>query len=354
MRCVIIYVINIKDMSVAMKKVLVGLSGGVDSAAAAMLLIRAGYEVHGVTLNLCGSGDVADAAAAADFLGIPHTVLDGRKRFSGTVIKDFITQYQRGRTPNPCVVCNEKIKFGLMLDYALQNGFDYIATGHYARVSSEGGRYFLQKGKSSRKDQSYFLYRLTEEKLKHILFPLGEYEKEEVRAAARDAGIPAAHLADSQDICFISSNHAAYLKNAGVASDAGDFIDKSGAVLGRHNGIINYTVGQRKGLGTAFGKRLFVLGIDPAGNTVTLGEEDELYQSSCTAGDLNFINTMEENPISAEVKIRYNGAAAKAKITLLENEKALVEFERPQRAVTPGQSAVFYSGGRVLGGGIIK
>ncbi len=342
-----------------MKKIAIGLSGGVDSAAAAHLLLQKGYEVTGIILRLkpenAADEDIADAQKIADKLGIELRVLDLRKYFSETVISHFISEYLNGRTPNPCIECNSLIKFGAMLDFALEIGCDAIATGHYARIEEESGR-FLLKRSAGAKDQSYFLYKLTQNQLSKIVFPLDGLEKDEIRQIALDAGLPVAQKRDSQEICFVpDDDYIAFLSGKGITSPEGNFTDKEGKILGRHSGIINYTVGQRKGLG-AFGKPMFVNSICAENNTVIIGENGTQYCKGLVADNMNYIAfDSPERPFRAEVKIRFRAKEQPALITPLENGKAEIIFDEPQRSITPGQGAVIFSGDTVIGGGrIIK
>lgn len=340
-----------------MKKIAIGLSGGVDSAAAAYLLLEKGYDVTGIILRLkpdsLADADISDAQRIADHLGIELRVLDRREYFKKNVIDPFVSEYLAARTPNPCVECNKTIKFGAMLDYALEIGCDGIATGHYAEIKEADGRFLLMKSQSP-KDQSYFLYRLSQHQLSHTLFPLKGLEKTKIREIAEKAGLPVAEKGDSQEICFIpDDDYISYLASLGVTSPKGDFIDINGNILGTHNGIINYTIGQRKGLG-AFGKPMFVTGISAENNTVTIGENGTQYSIGLVADRLNFIPFDNLNqPIRADVKIRFRAKPAPATLTPTDGGRISVVFDEPQRSVTPGQSAVFYDGNTVIGGGRI-
>ncbi|MBR3780982.1 MAG: tRNA 2-thiouridine(34) synthase MnmA [Clostridia bacterium] len=342
-----------------MKKIAIGLSGGVDSAAAAYLLLEKGYDVTGIIMRLkpesLADADISDAQKIADKLGIELHVLDRREFFRKNVIEPFVSEYKSGRTPNPCVECNSVIKFGAMLDYALEIGCDGIATGHYAKIEENDGRFILKKSQSP-KDQSYFLYRLTRHQLAHTLFPLEGLEKDEIREIALKAGLPVAEKSDSQEICFVpNDDYISYLVSLGVTSPKGNFIDINGNILGTHNGITNYTIGQRKGLG-AFGKPMFVTGISAENNTVTIGENGSQYSIGLIADRLNFIPFEElDDVMMSEVKIRYRAKPALATVTPLDDGTVSVIFDEPQRSITPGQSAVFYDGDTVIGGGrIIK
>lgn len=348
------------------KRVLVGMSGGVDSSAAALVLLRAGYEVSGVTMllhgcgedssSLCGSSKEAeDAAAVCRHLGIPHEVVDFSPVFAEVVQQNFILEYAAGRTPNPCIRCNRYLKFGAMLDYALEKGFDYVATGHYALVEEENGRFLLRRAPTD-KDQSYVLYQLSQHQLAHTLTPLAHMEKPAIRRLAEEAGLPVAHKAESQDICFIpDGDYNGFLARAtGKEPTPGDFVDAQGHVLGRHRGITRYTIGQRKGLGLSFGQPMYVTKIDPALNQVTLGPEGSQYAPGLLAGDVNWIAfDAPTEPFDAQVKVRYRAEAAPARVFPLEGGNVRVEFTEPQRSITPGQAAVFYLGDVVAGGGTI-
>lgn len=342
-----------------MKKIAIGLSGGVDSSTAAHLLLQQGFDVTGIILRLkpdsLADADIADARRIADALGIELHVLDRREIFRKSVIEPFVSEYLAARTPNPCVECNAAIKFGVMLDYALEIGCDGIATGHYAKIEEKDGRFLLRRSQSA-KDQSYFLYRLNQFQLAHSMFPLEGMEKEKIREIAEKADLPVAKKGDSQEICFVpNDDYIAYLTAKGISSPKGSFIDKSGNILGTHNGIINYTIGQRKGLG-AFGKPMFVTGINAADNTVTIGENGSQYSRGLVADRLNYIAVEElTEPIRADVKIRFRAKEQPATVTPNGDGTVTVIFDEPQRSVTPGQGAVFYDGDIIIGGGrIIK
>ena len=341
-----------------MPKVFVGMSGGVDSSSAALMLREQGYDVEGVTLRLkpgsLADEDIRDAAAAADSADIKLHVLDLRELFREKVIGYFTSEYLRGATPNPCVICNREIKFGAMLDYALKNGADYVATGHYASLERRDGQTLLRRSASS-KDQSYFLCMLSQFQLSHALFPLDGMEKSEIREFARARGLSTASKKDSQEVCFIPDNdYSGFIRSQGLSDmGEGDFVDINGSVIGRHKGIMNYTVGQRKGLG-AFGRPMFVTRLDIGRNRVVLGEEGAQYSDGFFAGDINWISgEIPKNGFRAQVKIRFRAPAAWATVT--PEDKGLdVKFDEPQRSVTPGQFAAFYDGDTVLGGGHIS
>ena len=353
--------------------VMAAMSGGVDSSVAAALLLEQGHEVAGATLKLfsnsdigldtltrpcCSLSDVEDARRAAYKLNIEHYVFNFGDSFSRDVISRFASAYLEGRTPNPCVDCNRYIKFQKLLERAKLLGFNHIATGHYARVEQDGetGRWLLKKSKDAAKDQTYVLATLNQEQLSRTLLPLGGLTKTEVRALAERLGLVNALKPDSQDICFVpDGDYAAFLENVlRLRSEPGDFIDGSGRILGRHRGIVHYTVGQRRGLGLVSEKPLYVVGKDAAANTVTVGGEAELYASSMTVADLNFISVSNvTEPIRAAVKTRYSQKEAPATLFPPEDGRMAVVFDSPQRAVTPGQAAVFYDGDTVLGGGTI-
>jgi tRNA-specific 2-thiouridylase len=337
-------------------KVAVALSGGVDSSVAALLLKEATYEVIGVHMRLWNSPSFDHQAHRAEdicrILDIPYHQVGLQKEFESGVVDYFCQEYQQGRTPNPCVVCNHYVKFGLLLDKALSLGADYLATGHYARVQhSRHGHRLLKAGDTTR-DQSYFLYTLTQEKLGHILFPLGEHSRDEVKQMAKQAGLPTA-TRSSQDICFISQkNYDAFLSQR-LSSTPGDIVDTRGNKLGQHRGIAFCTIGQRHGLGLASGKPLYVIRIESESNRVVLGPEGELYSQKLTARKVNWMSgKIPRESITAKARIRYRSKEAEANL-FVRNDSVDVHFAQPQKAVTPGQAIVFYNVDEVLGGGII-
>ena len=346
-------------------RVAVAMSGGVDSAAAALLLQQAGYEVWGVTLRLQSCAGAVEAAEAeidaarraAEALGIPHRVLDLRERFRSAVMDRFVSEYLAGRTPNPCVDCNREIKFGALLDWALEQGADYLSTGHYARVdqAGENGRWRLLRGTDRRKDQSYVLYQLTQRQLSHLLLPLGSYDKPAIRSLVENQGLSNARKADSQDICFIpDGDYAAFLARSGAELVPGDFVDQAGRVLGRHKGLPCYTPGQRKGLGVSAGEPVYVLRKEAASNRIILGPDSALYTTELTAERVNWLSVPPpEGPMAVTAKTRYTQREAAATAELLPDGRLRVIFQEPQRAVTAGQAVVLYVGDAVAGGGTI-
>ena len=344
------------------EKLLVALSGGVDSALALAILKKRGYDTVGATMCLhsySAETDGRDAAAVAAREGIPFHTLDLHAEFDRFVIRPFIECYEKGSTPNPCVACNRHLKFGALLAAADRLGCQMLATGHYARIErDESGKYLLKKSKNRAKDQTYVLYTLTQETLSRVLFPLGDFaSKDEVRAAAEEYGIPVADKKDSQDICFIpNGDYVSFIEDYTKKSyPEGDFLDESGNVLGRHKGIIRYTVGQRKGLGLSLPAPLYVSRKDAESNTVTLVASHALGRPSLTATAFNWISgDAPASPIRVKAKTRYNAKETDAVATVNEDGSVTVEFAVPERAVTRGQSVVLYDGDTVLGGGIIQ
>jgi tRNA-specific 2-thiouridylase len=350
------------------------MSGGVDSSVAAALLVEQGYDVVGVTLRVwsgpkvddparrfgtcCGTEATDDARRVARTLGIPHYVLDSEREFDRAVVDPFVDEYRRGRTPVPCLACNTELKFGSLLQRARAWDAVAVATGHYARVThDEGtGRYLLWKGRDERKDQSDFLWPLTQSQLAAARFPVGGLTKEEVRAQGRRLGLATADKPESQEICFIpDDDYRGFLRQRDADMFVpGAIVDRQGTQLGRHPGLANYTVGQKKGLGLTTGQRLYVLDLDAATNTITVGGASELEQSRLVAQGVNFIaGPPPVQPVRIQARIRHRHAPAKATVRVLHEDRAEVLFDEPQRAVTPGQSVVFYQDDLVLGGGVI-
>ncbi len=335
------------------------MSGGVDSSVAAALLLRQGMAVEGITMKLTAGlcCDIASAQAVCFQLGIRHSVLDAQTQFSDHVIRDFIYEYRQGRTPNPCIRCNDLIKFQVLLVHALSNGFDYLATGHYARIERDGsGLPLLKKGIDNGKDQSYFLYRLSRSQMERVLFPLGGMHKTDVRKLARDLALPAAERAESQEVCFVpDNNYRNFLKeHAPETLQQGDLVLTDGTVVGRHEGIAFFTVGQRRKLGVAAGERLYVIRVDPGANQVVLGKQTDLATRELLVSDSNFngVDRLTE-PVPVAVKIRYRSPFAPATIEQAQAGATRVRFDRPVSGVCPGQAAVFYRNETVVGGGVI-
>lgn len=344
------------------KKVLLGMSGGVDSSVAAYLLKKQGYEVIGVTMKVapdeqnCSTQFIDDAKEVAERLGVQWQVIDFRNEFKNNVIDYFIDEYMEGRTPNPCVRCNKFVKFGALLNKAFEMGADYIATGHYAKIENIDGKYIIRKAEDDRKDQTYVLYNLNQEQLSHVLMPCGDYKKSEIREIAKEIGLDVHNKKDSEEICFIpDNNHGNFIKNRFKNKiRKGNFVTKKGNVLGKHEGIINYTIGQRKGLGLALGMPVFVTDINPLTNEVIIGPEDDIFKTTLIAKDVNFVFMDElEEPIELEAKIRYSAKPSKATISPYKDGMVKVEFDEKQRAITKGQSVVFYNKDILVGGGII-
>ncbi|MHC1683300.1 MAG: tRNA 2-thiouridine(34) synthase MnmA [Clostridiaceae bacterium] len=353
------------------KKVLLGMSGGVDSSVAAHLLLKQGYEVIGATMQVwqqddfyegmeggcCSLSAVDDARGVANKLGIPFYVLNFRDKFKADVIDNFIDEYMEGRTPNPCIVCNKIIKFQHFLQKAREIGCDYISTGHYAKIEKVNHRFVLKKSTDERKDQTYALYNASQDVLEHTLFPCGDYTKDQIREIAKEIGLFVHNKKDSEEICFIpDNNHGEFIKRAKPGKiKAGKFVDKNGKVIGEHKGIVFYTIGQRKGLGIALGKPVFVTDINPYKNEVVIGDEIDIFKTELIAKEVNFVSIAELNePMKVFAKIRYSAKPSSATIYKLEDGRIKVVFDEKQRALTKGQSVVFYDDQYVVGGGIIE
>lgn len=355
------------------KKVVVGMSGGVDSSVAAYLLKEQGYDVIGVTMQIwqdeeeaakaenggcCGLTAVDDARRVAEVLDIPYYVLNFKKEFKCNVIDYFVEEYLQGRTPNPCIACNRYVKWEALLQRSLELGADYIATGHYARIDRlENGRYAIRNSVTAAKDQTYALYNLTQHQLSHTLMPVGGYTKEQIRELAGELNLPVANKPDSQDICFVPDNDYA----AVIEREAGDrvpgpgnFVDNTGKILGRHKGITHYTIGQRRGLELPMGERVFVTGIRPETNEVVIGKNEDIHVTEVYCDRVNFMSVADiSEPVRVKAKIRYNHSGEFCSIEKTESGIVKCTFEKPVRAATPGQAVVFYDGEFVLGGGTI-
>ena len=366
--------VSYEVMKINPKRVVVAMSGGVDSSVAAGLLIEQGYEVIGITMNLfplpkeycldgdlkscCGKGAIEDANRVASKLGISHYVLNLKDSFEDLVVNNFLEEYSRGRTPNPCIRCNQFIKFDVLMERARKIGASCIATGHHAKIvqDSKSGHFYLKKGMDKDKDQSYFLYTMTQDQLSHTLFPVGLFTKSEIRKKAQEWGLPVAERPESQEICFIPNNdYVDFLKKRKPeAFSSGPIVNIESQVLGHHSGIIHFTVGQRRGLGIAAPHPLYVLEINTPKNEIVVGPNDFLYKIDLLADQINWISGDKfVSPGPAKARIRYKHKEAKALLVPLDSEKIRVEFEKPQRAITPGQAVVFYDGNVVLGGGTI-
>ena len=355
------------------KKVVVGMSGGVDSSVAAWLLKEQGYDVIGVTMQIwqdeepeiqeenggcCGLSAVDDARRVAENLGIPYYVMNFKREFKENVMDYFVQDYIEGKTPNPCIACNRFVKWESLLKRSMDIGADYIATGHYARIEQlENGRYTLRKSATAAKDQTYALYNLTQHQLSHTLMPVGEYTKDEIRGMADKIGLNVAHKPDSQEICFIPDHdYAKFIEeNTDCRLPEGNFVDKDGRVLGRHKGITHYTVGQRKGLNLALGRPVFVTEIRPDTNEVVIGDNEDVFSRRLTCGKLNWmaVEGLPDDGMKVTAKIRYSHKGAPCMIRTIGEDLVECVFDDPQRAVAPGQAVVFYDGEYVVGGGTI-
>lgn len=353
------------------KKALIAMSGGVDSSVAAFLTKEKGFECMGVTMKLfhndevdirentcCSLEDVEDARSVAYRLGMPYYVFNFSDRFKEDVIDKFVEAYENGRTPNPCIDCNRYLKFDKLFARAQELGYDYVVTGHYARIefNEKTGRYLLKKSVDLNKDQSYVLYSMTQEQLSHVMFPLGGMSKPEARKIAEENGFVNAKKHDSQDICFVvNGKYSDFIESyTGKNFPEGDFVDKNGNFMGRHKGIIRYTVGQRKGLGLALDHPMYVIEVNPKNNTVVIGENEDLFSTSVTAKNINLISVSDMyEPMRVKAKVRYRQSEQWATVVQTDEDTLKIEFDQPQRAITKGQAVVLYDGDIVVGGGTI-
>lgn len=330
------------------------MSGGVDSTVAAHLLQKEGYKVVGITLNMLGCKEESykEVKNLCKTLGIQHISMNLKQDFDETIVRYFVTEYLNGRTPNPCVLCNKEFKFEKMLSKADELGIEYVATGHYARLEKKDNRYIVKKGRDLGKDQSYVLYKLSQEQLSRCIFPLGDYKKKDIRDIAEELGLSNAKKDDSQDICFVENNdYTSLIPQTEIK--VGDIVDKKGNILGQHNGIHNYTLGQRKGIGISSNKPLYVINLDIDNNRVVVGKEKDIYSRELIAKNVNWIMNPSKR-MFARVRIRYHAKESWAYVSALGKEKVKVKFLKAQRAITPGQSVVFYKGDYVVGGGTIE
>ncbi len=349
-------------------RIVVAMSGGVDSTTVAALLKAEGHDVIGITMQLlehrdseggcCSLDNIIDARKASNYLGIPHYVVNFTDMFNELVMRDYVDKYNSGKTPIPCVLCNQHIKFDLLLKRAKELGADYLATGHYARVVKEAdnGPYKLSKAVDESKDQTYFLYTLTQNELPYLMFPLGGMTKKEVRQIAKELSIKVAEKPDSTGVCFVpTGNYRDFLSEQGLFNEEqGEIVDTEGSVLGSHRGLYSYTVGQRRGLGIALGRPAYVVELDPSRNRVVVGDQDKIYRSSLVADSMTWVTEPPGEDTTVSAKVRYRHPEDEASIEFLSEEGIKVDFKKPQRAITPGQAVVFYKGESVLGGGWIK
>jgi len=354
------------------KRIVVAMSGGVDSTTVAAILKQEGHEVIGITMQLldykdaeggcCSLDHVIDARRVAQELDIPHYVVNFIDSFKELVLKDYVVKYESGKTPIPCVLCNQYVKFDLLLKRALELGADYLATGHYAKIINGDGAYSLNKADDENKDQTYFLYTLKQKELGKLMFPLGSLKKDEVRELARSLNIKLAEKPDSTGVCFVpSDNYRDYLiSQSAFTEKQGDIVNVEGEVLGKHRGIYSFTIGQRRGLGIATGKPMYVVGIEPKENRLIVGEEDKIYSSKLLAENISWVQTNNqielnsEEPFEVKAKIRNRHREDDAIVTMKSDTQAEIEFINPQRAITPGQAVVLYQDNKVLGGGWIN